>query len=30
VNFLKLGKLGYVAGGTDKWISVAEKFLIKN
>ena len=30
VNFLKLGKLGYVAGGTDNWISVAEKFLIKN
>ena len=30
VNFLKLGKLGYVAGGTDKWISVAEKFLIEN
>ena len=30
VNFLKLGKLGYVAGGTDKWISVAEKFLVKN
>ena len=30
VNFMKLGKLGYVAGGTDKWISVAEKFLIKN
>ena len=30
VNFLKLGKLGYVAGGSDKWISVAEKFLIKN
>ena len=30
VNFLKLGKLGYVAGGNDKWISVAEKFLIKN
>ena len=30
VNFMKLGKLGYVAGGTDKWISVAEKFLNKN
>ena len=30
VNFLKLGKLGYVAGGTEKWISVAEKFLIQN
>ena len=30
VNFLKLGKLGYVAGGTQKWISVAEKFLIQN
>ena len=30
VNFMKLGKLGYVAGGTDKWISVAKKFLIKN
>ncbi len=30
VNFLKLGKLGYVAGGTDKWISVAEKFLNNN
>ena len=30
VNFLKLGKLGYVAGGTEKWISVAKKFLIQN
>ena len=30
VNFIKLGKLGYVAGGPEKWISVAEKFLIKN
>ena len=30
VNFLKLCKLGYVAGGTEKWISVAEKFLIQN
>ena len=30
VNFMKLGKLGYVAGGTDKWISAAEKFLNKN
>ena len=29
VNFLKLGKLGYVAGGTDKWISVAKSFLLR-
>jgi thioredoxin-related protein len=28
VNFLKLGKLGYVAGGPEKWISVAQKFLV--
>jgi protein disulfide-isomerase len=30
VNFLKLGKLGYVAGGPEKWISVAQKFLNQN
>ena len=30
VNFIQLGKLGYVAGGPEKWISVAEKFLIQN
>lgn len=30
LNFLKLGKLGYLAGGTSKWISAAENFLISN
>ena len=30
LNFLKLGKLGYLAGGTSKWISTAENFLISN
>ena len=30
LNFVKLGKLGYLAGGTNKWISEAEKFLINN
>ena len=30
INFLKLGKLGYVAGGPEKWISVAQKFLNQN
>ena len=30
LNFLKLGKLGYLAGGTNKWISSAEKFLTSN
>jgi len=30
INFLKLGKLGYVAGGPEKWISVAQKFLKQN
>lgn len=28
LNFLKLGKLGYLAGGPSKWISTAENFLI--
>ena len=30
LNFLKLGKLGYLAGGPNKWISTAENFLISN
>ena len=30
LNFIKLGKLGYLAGGTNKWISTAEKFLTSN
>ena len=30
LNFVKLGKLGYLAGGTNMWISEAEKFLINN
>ena len=30
LNFVKLGKLGYLAGGTNKWISTAENFLISN
>mgnify|MGYP001301664501 FL=1 len=30
LNFIKLGKLGYLAGGTNKWISSAEKFLTSN
>jgi protein disulfide-isomerase len=30
LNFLKLGKLGYLAGGPSKWISTAENFLISN
>jgi protein disulfide-isomerase len=30
LNFVKLGKLGYLAGGTNKWISAAENFLISN
>ena len=30
LNFIKLGKLGYLAGGTNKWISTAEKFLNSN
>ena len=30
INLFKLGKLGYVAGGTNKWISEAEKFLSFN
>lgn len=30
LNFLKLGKLGYLAGGPNNWISTAEKFLISN
>jgi protein disulfide-isomerase len=27
LNFIKLGKLGYLAGGTNKWISAAEIFF---
>jgi len=27
INFIKHGTLGYVAGGPDKWIPTAEKFL---
>ena len=30
LNYLKLGKLGYLAGGPSKWISTAENFLISN
>ena len=30
LNFLKLGKLGYLAGGPSKWIATAENFLISN
>lgn len=30
LNFIKLGKLGYLAGGTNKWISTAEIFLNTN
>ena len=30
LNFIKLGKLGYLAGGTNKWISTAENFLKTN
>jgi protein disulfide-isomerase len=30
LNFIKLGKLGYLAGGTNKWITTAEKFLNTN
>lgn len=30
LNFLKLGKLGYLAGGPSKWIATAENFLIRN
>ena len=30
LNFIKLGKLGYLAGGTNKWISSAENFLNSN
>jgi protein disulfide-isomerase len=30
LNFIKLGKLGYLAGGTNKWITNAEKFLNTN
>ena len=30
LNFLKLGKLGYLAGGANNWISKAEIFLISN
>tara|TARA_B100000768_G_scaffold149276_1_gene143549 strand:+ start:104 stop:571 length:468 start_codon:yes stop_codon:yes gene_type:complete len=30
LNFVKLGKLGYLAGGTNKWISSTENFLISN
>ena len=30
LNLIKLGKLGYLAGGTNKWISSAEKFLTSN
>jgi protein disulfide-isomerase len=29
INFLKLGSLGYVAGGPSKWIASANQFLIK-
>ena len=29
VNFNKLGSLGYVAGGPDKWINVANNFISK-
>ncbi len=28
INFLKLGSLGYVAGGPEKWINAADSFLI--
>lgn len=28
INFLKLGSLGYVAGGPEKWIQSANKFLV--
>ena len=30
VNLLKLGKLGYVAGGTNKWVSIAENLINTN
>tara|TARA_B110001452_G_scaffold98795_1_gene81788 strand:- start:2412 stop:2879 length:468 start_codon:yes stop_codon:yes gene_type:complete len=30
LNFIKLGKLGYLAGGAKKWISTAEVFLNTN
>ncbi len=29
VNFLKMGTLGYVAGGPEKWIGKANNFLAK-
>ncbi len=29
INFLKLGSLGYVAGGPEKWINAASSFLVK-
>ena len=29
VNFLKMGTLGYVAGGPEKWIAKANNFLAK-
>ena len=28
INFLKLGTLGYVAGGPEKWINAANSFLV--
>tara|TARA_B100000900_G_scaffold387896_1_gene379505 strand:+ start:262 stop:792 length:531 start_codon:yes stop_codon:yes gene_type:complete len=28
INFLKLGTLGYVAGGPEKWINTASSFLV--